>query len=109
MCCGQALYVPNAEVLTAGGTFAHNKEKNEWDTPESAKYILHNLLAAHREALQVPPFLHLYIKPACNPKSVICAYNFVEHEEYGASSLMMFCTSYLPHVSSTVNIGSVHI
>ncbi|CAL8465449.1 g4985 [Coccomyxa elongata] len=47
-----ALYIPNAEVLTAGGTFAYNKEKNEWDTPESAKYILHNLLAAHREALQ---------------------------------------------------------
>ena len=53
MCCGQALYVPNAEVLTAGGTFAYNKEEKEWDTPESAKYILHNLLAAHREALQV--------------------------------------------------------
>ncbi|KAK9903455.1 hypothetical protein WJX75_006121 [Coccomyxa subellipsoidea] len=47
-----AVYLPNAEVLTAGGTFAYNKDAEVWDTPESAKYILHNLLAAHRDALQ---------------------------------------------------------
>lgn len=52
LCCAQAVYVPNAEVLTAGGTFAYNKDAEAWDTPESAKYILHNLLAAHRDALQ---------------------------------------------------------
>ena len=34
-----------------GGTFAFNEEKDGYDTPESAKYILHNLLVSHGDAL----------------------------------------------------------
>jgi hypothetical protein len=45
------VYVPNAEVLTDGGFFGFNEQKDGYDTPESAKYILHNVLASHKESL----------------------------------------------------------
>lgn len=46
------MYLPNAEVLTRGGTFAYNKSEEAWDTPESGRFILHNVLAAHRGTLE---------------------------------------------------------
>ena len=47
----QVLYVANAEVLTDGGFFSYNEAAGGWDTPQSAQYILHNLLASHKDAL----------------------------------------------------------
>ena len=47
----QVLYVANAEVLTDGGFFSYNEAAGGWDTPQSAQFILHNLLASHRDAL----------------------------------------------------------
>ena len=47
----QVLYVANAEVLTDGGFYSQNEAANGLDTPQSAQYILHNLLASHRDAL----------------------------------------------------------
>ena len=48
----QVLYVANAEVLTDGGFYSQNEAADGWDTPQSAQYILHNLLASHRDALE---------------------------------------------------------
>ena len=50
-CMMQVLYVANAEVLTDGGFYSQNEAADGWDTPQSAQYILHNLLASHRDAL----------------------------------------------------------
>ena len=48
----QVLYLPDAGVLTAGGTFKRSDtEAGAFDTPESAQLLLHNLLAAHKEQL----------------------------------------------------------
>lgn len=48
----QVLYVANAEILTDGGFYSQNEAADGWDTPQSAQYILHNLLASHRDALE---------------------------------------------------------
>ena len=52
-CCVmlQVLYVANAEVLTDGGFYSSNEAAGGWDTPQAAQYILHNLLASHKDAL----------------------------------------------------------
>lgn len=47
----QVLYVANAEMLTDGGFFSYNEAAGGWDTPQSAQFILHNLLASHKDAL----------------------------------------------------------
>ena len=47
----QVLYIANAEVLTDGGFFSYNEAAGGWDTPQSAQFILHNLLASHMDAL----------------------------------------------------------
>ena len=41
----------NAEVLTDGGFYSYNEAAGGWDTPQSAQFILHNLLASHKDAL----------------------------------------------------------
>lgn len=42
----------DAGVLTAGGNFRRcEADPGAWDTPESAQLLLHNLLAAHGDAL----------------------------------------------------------
>jgi len=48
----QVLYVPNAEVLTDGGFYSYNESAGAWDTPQSAQYILQNLLTSHKDALE---------------------------------------------------------
>ena len=48
----QLLYVPNAEVLTDGGFYSYNESAGAWDTPQSAQYILQNLLTSHKDALE---------------------------------------------------------
>ncbi len=48
----QVLYVANAEMLTDGGFFSYNEAAGAWDTPQSAQFILHNLLASHKDALE---------------------------------------------------------
>ena len=51
-CILQVLYLANAEVLLDGGNYSYNEAAKGFDTLESAKFILHNLLAAHRGALE---------------------------------------------------------
>lgn len=46
------LYLADAGVLTAGGTFkCCEAEPAVFDTMESAQLLLHNLMAAHQPAL----------------------------------------------------------
>lgn len=47
----QVLYVANAEMLTDGGFYSYNEAAGGWDTPQSAQYILHNLMVSHKDAL----------------------------------------------------------
>ena len=56
-CCGaQVVYLPAAAQLTGGGFFYKSKtHPGMWDTAESAKLILANLVAAHRAALEQLP------------------------------------------------------
>ena len=52
----QVLYVPCAMQLTHGGFFPQHAE-GEWDTPESAKLVLHGLMTHHKgwlERLRMP-------------------------------------------------------
>lgn len=52
----QVLYLPAATQLTQGGFFKQH-ESGGWDTPESAKLVLHGLASHHRdwlEKLRVP-------------------------------------------------------
>ena len=50
------LYLPAAQQLTGGGFFSKSKaHPGMWDTAESAKLILSNLVAAHRAALEQLP------------------------------------------------------
>ena len=47
----QVLYLPCAMQLSHGGFFAR-REEGAWDTPESAKLVLHGLVSHHKEWLQ---------------------------------------------------------
>ena len=47
----QVLYLPNAGQLTDGGFFLQHAT-GSWDTPESAKLVLHGLVSHHRQWLQ---------------------------------------------------------
>lgn len=52
----QVVYLPAAAQLTGGGFFYKSKaHPGMWDTAESAKLILSNLVAAHRAALEQLP------------------------------------------------------